>query len=353
MRQAVRAAALSASLLIALVVAALPGTTSASSTTARPASISTLAGAIDPLLVPVRFADLLPAHDEVARAGVVDLEVEQPAVFTLEGPPAPRETGGSPASVFAEAMVVSVYGHPGVCVMGELGCYADPRDAVQAARDLAAEYEALSERPVLAALHLIVDVAQAKPGEDGRYLDQMPLDEVRAWVDLAREEGVLIFLDVQIGWSEVLADVQRLGEFLAEPHVHLAVDPEFATRSEDLAPGVAIGELTAEDVNAVQAYLAEIVASAGIGPKALVLHQFREDMLPDAEDFADVPEVEVTVDMDGWGAPWPKFYNYEQYAMADYAERPAIKLFFHWDDPLMTPADVMALPAPPAYVIYQ
>ncbi len=356
MRQAIRLAALTVSLFLALVVAALPGTTSASST---PVRLATTAGpaalqGLDPVLVPLRFADLLPAIGIGSVLGGLeadrDLDVQVPPVTgTVTPPPTPTPV----TSVLGHAQVVSVYGHPGVCVMGELGCH-DPTGAVQAARDLAEAYDAVNgDRQTRAALHLIVDVAQANAGEDGRYLDQMPLDEIEEWVDFARLEDVLLFLDIQIGWGDVLTDVQRLGEFLAQPHVHLAIDPEFATESEGLAPGVAIGELRAADVNAVQEYLAKLVADHGIPPKVLVLHQFRADMLPDAHEFADVDGVDVTIDMDGWGGPWPKTQNYEVYAMAPYAERPAIKLFFHWDEPLMTPAEIMALPVPPDYVIYQ
>ncbi len=361
MRQAVRAAALSASMLLALVVAALPGTTSASSTPVRSAASPAMAATPEPLMVPVSFADLLaPPDDAVAALHEVSVDAaQQPPAVAPEVRPAPPS--GPPAepeaaprtSVLGDALVISVYGHPGVCVMGELGCHDDPAGAVEAARALVAEYEPLTDLPVLPALHLIVDVAQPSPGDGGRYLWQMESPAIRAWVDLARDEGVLLFLDIQIGWSEVLTDVQRLGEFLSEPHVHLAIDPEFATKSDGMAPGASIGELLAAEVNAVQDYLAELVQRSAIPPKVLVLHQFREDMLPDAEDFRDVPEVDLTVDMDGWGSPWPKQVNYEHYAMAPYSEYPTIKLFFHWDEPLMTPAEVMALAEPPAYVIYQ
>lgn len=300
-----------------------------------------LASETDPLLVPVRLVDLM---QPTAEADPPPVEPQSPE---------PSDPVVQP-SIFEDGQLISVYGHPGVCSMGELGCHADPADAVQAARDLAAEYDALNgERGARAALHLIVDVAQASPGADGRYLEQMPLEAIQTWVDLAREQDVILFLDIQIGWSDMLTDVQRLGALLAEPHVHLAIDPEFATKSEGEAPGVAIGELLAKDVNAVQGYLAQIVEDAGIPPKVLVLHQFRADMLPDAQDYDDIDAVEVVIDMDGWGGPWPKSENYRQYALAPYVQRPAIKLFFHWDEPLMTPADVMALPVPPDYVIYQ
>jgi hypothetical protein len=331
-RSATRNVLLAASLLTALVVAALPGTTIASSDPTLRADI--LALHETPILVPVSLASLVQSE-----GGPEAVERVQQA--------------GGP-SILEDATVVSVYGHPGVCVMGELGCHGGPEGAIEAARSLAAEYDALNgDRPALAALHLIVDVAQANPGDDGQYLDQMPLEEVAEWVEAARDADVLIFLDVQIGWGDLFEHVQRLEEFLEEPFVHLGIDPEFATKSRGGEPGQVIGTLTAEQVNEVQAYLAEIVQRTGQPSKALVLHQFRPDMLTNPEAFEDVPEVEITIDMDGWGGPWPKTEGYLAYALAPYAERSALKLFYKWDEPLMTPAEVMALATPPAYVIYQ
>lgn len=331
-RSATRNVLLAASLLTALVVAALPGTTIASSDPTLRADI--LALHETPILVPVSLASLVQSEG------------------SPEAVERPQRAGGP--SILEDATVVSVYGHPGVCVMGELGCHGGPEGAIEAARSLAAEYDALNgDRPALAALHLIVDVAQANPGDDGQYLDQMPLEEVAEWVEAARDADVLIFLDVQIGWGDLFEHVQRLEEFLEEPFVHLGIDPEFATKSRGGEPGQVIGTLTAEQVNEVQAYLAEIVQRTGQPSKALVLHQFRPDMLTNPEAFEDVPEVEITIDMDGWGGPWPKTEGYLAYALAPYAERPALKLFYKWDEPLMTAAEVMALATPPAYVIYQ
>ncbi len=330
------------SLLTALVVAALPGTTIASSDPTLRASILASEGV--PILVPVSLRSLV-AVEGIAAGGGESIEV-----LAAERP---YRTSVAP-SVLETATVVSVYGHPGVCVMGELGCHGGPEGAIEAARSLATEYDALNgERPAVAALHLIVDVAQASPGADGEYLDQMPLDQVATWVEAARDADVLVFLDVQVGWGDLLEHVQRLEPFLEEPFVHLAVDPEFATESRGGRPGLVIGTLTAEQVNEVQAYLQGIVRRTGQDAKVLVLHQFRPDMLTDPELIEDIDGVDVTIDMDGWGGPWPKVSGYEAYALAPYAERPAIKLFYKWDEPLMTPSEVMGLAVPPAYVIYQ
>ena len=337
-----RGVLLAVSLLTALVVAALPGTTIASSDPTLRASIVSAEGA--PILVPVSMRSLV-AVGNVGAVGGESIEV-----LAAERP---YRTTVAP-SVLETATVVSVYGHPGVCVMGELGCHGGPEGAIEAARSLAAEYDALNgDRPAVVALHLIVDVAQAKPGDDGEYLDKMPLDQIAEWVEAARDADVLLFLDIQIGWGDLDEHVRRLEPFLEEPFVHLAVDPEFATESRGARPGLVIGTLTSEQVNAVQAYLREIVLRTGQDSKILVLHQFRPDMLTIPELIEAVDGVEVTIDMDGWGGPWPKVSGYEAYALAPYAERSAIKLFYKWDEPLLTPAEVMGMAEPPAYVIYQ
>jgi len=341
-RSVVRGVLFAVSLVTALVVAALPGTTTAASDPTLRFSFA--APGDSPILVPVSLRSLVTSEGGSLQFGE-SLEVLAAA--------RPNRVGVAP-SVLEGATVVSVYGHPGVCIMGELGCHGGPEGAIEAARSLADEYDALGTgRTILPALHLIVDVAQARPGADGQYLDQMPMEQIAEWVDAARDADMLIYLDIQIGWGNLIDHVERLGVFLEEPFVQLAIDPEFATRSRRTAPGVVIGTLTADEVNEVQAYLAEIVRRTGQPAKALVLHQFNDEMLTNPEEFEDVDEVVITIDMDGWGPPWPKVWGYETYALAPYAELPAFKLFYHWDEPLMTPADVMGMSVPPAYVIYQ
>ena len=289
-----------------------------------------------------------PGTDVVALTPVGD-DVSEVALRLASARGAPL-----PPTILEDALVVSVYGHPGFCVMGELGCHTDPGDAVQAARSLAEQYDALNgDQPTIAALHLIVDVAQANPGRDGAYLVQMPLEAIAGWVEVARDERILLFLDIQIGWGDMFEHVVRLEPFLSEPFVHLAIDPEFATKSRGGRPGEVIGTLAADEVNRVQHYLRDLVVRTEGPSKVLVLHQFMASMLTRPHEIETVDGVEVVVDMDGWGPPHPKIAGYEAYALAPYSARPAFKLFNHWDEPLMTPAEVMGMSTPPAYVIYQ
>ncbi len=258
-----------------------------------------------------------------------------------------------PPSVFDGAQVVSFYGYPGIPGMGALGVY-DPQRAADEVTRVAEAYDALNgERDVVPALHLIVAIAQATPGADGLYIYHMPPELLRTYVELARERGMLLFLDVQVGWSDPMDEVRRLAGALAEPFVHLALDPEFATRSSGFAPGIVIGSLDAAEVNAVQAYLAELVRARGLPPKLLVLHQFVEPMLVDPEQYAAYREVELTIDMDGYGTVGGKLHNYQSFALAPYAERAGMKLFYDWDQPLLSPERIQALDRPPDLVIYQ
>lgn len=317
-----------ASVLGGLVVAALPGTTSALSAPAPPSFTSE---GVAPMMLAVSS--------------------RQVTSHTL-----PLRT----PSYFAQGPLVSVYGHPGICFMGELGCH-DTAGAIARVRELAAQYDGPRTtepahsipRYAVPALHLIVDVAQPTPQGDGSYLVRTSIEDVRAHVEAARDAGILLFLDLQVGWTNPLSGVERLEEFLREPFVHVALDPEFATQRYHRPPGSVIGSLDVTQVRPVQAYLAGLAQAHALPPKILVLHQFTPDMLLDMQALESSPDVDVVVDMDGFGGQPEKLGGYERYARATYSEYAGFKLFFHWDTPLFMPSQLMALDGPPQYIVYQ
>ncbi|MYA19045.1 MAG: hypothetical protein F4Z25_01985 [Chloroflexi bacterium] len=258
----------------------------------------------------------------------------------------------SDASPFDDAQVVAYYGYPGVPVMGALG-KAPPAETAREVADWAARYDRLNgPRRVIPAFHLITAVAQAHPTLDGTYLRRMSDAQIETYVEAAREHNMLLFLDVQIGWSDPLTEVKLLDRFLREPFVHLALDPEFATLGRGVRPGLVIGSLEAEHLNEVQHYLAGLVEEAGLPPKVLVVHQFVDWMILDRDAVEDVSGVEVTIDMDGFGGVALKLLHYERYSLTAPAERSAIKLFFRQDEPIMTPEQVQALEHVPDMIIY-
>ena len=256
-------------------------------------------------------------------------------------------------SVLEWAQVVSFYGHPGAPAMGVLGL-DDPAEIADDLAAWAAYYDRLNgSRDVIAAFHLITGVAQAHQTPDGTWLGRLPAERIAEYVEVARERGMLIFLDNQIGWSDPLTEVKLLEPFLREPFVHVALDPEFATKRQGERPGLVIGSVTAAEVNDVQHYLAALVAEEGIPPKILMVHQFTPSMLRDRGAVADVDGVDLSIDMDGFGEIAAKLAGYESYALREPSEYPGFKLFFDYDTPVMTPEQVQALDPPPDLIIYQ
>ncbi|MYH40753.1 MAG: hypothetical protein F4150_03080 [Chloroflexi bacterium] len=252
-----------------------------------------------------------------------------------------------------EAQIVSFYGHPGVIEMGALG-HGTPAEVAVRVAAWASRYDRLNgARGALPAYHLIAGVAQSAETPDGSWLQRLPDHRIAEYVDAAREHGLLLFLDTQIGWSDPLAEVRRLEPFLREPFVHVALAPEFATRPLDHEPGRAIGSNTGEQVNEVQRYLADLVREEGLPPKILIVHQFTERMLTGRGDVEDHVEVELSIDMDGFGHAHHKLHGYELFALPAPSERPALKLFFEHDTPILTPEEVQGLDEPPDIIIYQ
>ncbi|HLC29461.1 MAG TPA: hypothetical protein VJM51_01600, partial [Dehalococcoidia bacterium] len=83
-------------------------------------------------------------------------------------------------------------------------------------------------------------------------------------------------LDLQIAGSRLEDELALVLPYLRHPHVHLAIDPEFATKS----PGEVIGSLDATQINAAQEQITNYLEQEGIkGRKILVVHQFDESMI--------------------------------------------------------------------------
>ena len=251
------------------------------------------------------------------------------------------------------AQIIAFYGHPGVRSMGVLG-HGTPADVAEEIAEWTERYDRLNgPRGAVGAYHLITGVAQANPTSDGTWLYRLPHDRIATWVEAAREHGMLLFIDNQIGWSDPLSEVKLLEDFLREPFVHMALDPEFATQPLGVRPGRAIGGITGEQVNEVLLYLSELVQEEGLPPKILMVHQFADRMLHNRGVIVTQPGVELSIDMDGIGSPRAKLYGYGLYAITEPSQRPAFKLFFDQDDPLISPEEVLEIDPVPDVIIYQ
>ena len=275
------------------------------------------------------------------------------ATTTTVAPAVPQfELPGGGSVLFPGRRLVAIYGHPGDSNLGVLG--EQPVDAaVQRAGDVAAAYEAVSAEPVIPAFEIITTVASSEPGADGDYSLESSLDHIRPWVDAAAAAGYYVILDLQPGHTDFLTQAKRYEQLLAQPHVGLALDPEWR-----LAPGEQhlhdIGQVSADEVNRVTAWLAELTRRHQLPQKLLVLHQFRLDMLPDRADIRVVPEVALVVQMDGLGDQETKLETWQAITTGGPAGiHFGWKNFYDEDSPVRPPADVVALVPSPVYVSYQ
>lgn len=248
--------------------------------------------------------------------------------------------------------VVSFYGTPLTGALGVLG-EQSPEATVARLRAQAAAYEPLStERAIVPAFHLLYAVAQGIPGPDGTYLQRLDDATVEHWVQLAREHGFLVFLDVQVGKSSVERELPRLFKFLVDEHVHVALDPEFAW-GETGEPGEHIGHLTGPQINQAQALLQRFAIEHKLPTKILIVHQFLSGMVKRREVIRRFDRVELVFDADGFGPRHVKRGLWEQVIVDNDVELAGIKLFYKFDPDLMTPADVLSLSPKPVVVIYQ
>jgi hypothetical protein len=262
-------------------------------------------------------------------------------------PPAQLPLGGR--SIFPRYRVVAYYGTAGNPAMGVLG-EAGPETILPRLRAAAAKFDA-ADRTVQVAYELIVTVAQAHPGPDGTYSRTIDLAKVRRYVEAARRNNVLVVLDVQPGRTDFLTEVKKLRRFLEEPHVGLALDPEWRM-APDQVPGRVIGSVRAAEVNAVSAFVAGIVRERNLPEKLLLLHQFKSSMIPDIAAVRQRAGLAIVQHIDGFGTRSQKDATFAG------LRRPqqfhvGYKLFYDEDVNMYAPRDVLRFRPTPEYISYQ
>jgi hypothetical protein len=174
---------------------------------------------------------------------------------------------------------------------------------------------------------------------------------------MATQVNGLVFLDVQVGLSNVETEVPLLEKYLALPNVELSLDPEFDMHNGE-RPGTVIGTMDASDINWAANYLAGIVRANNLPPKILVIHRFTDDMVTHTSEIKPLPEVQIVMDMDGFGFPAKKINTYEQVIVPYPVQFTGFKLFYKNDAAgplghLMTPSEVLKLSPQPSYIQYQ
>ncbi|HEY5639741.1 MAG TPA: hypothetical protein VIW01_06785, partial [Dehalococcoidia bacterium] len=124
--------------------------------------------------------------------------------------------------------VLTYYGNPDAVTLGILG-QLEPDELVARLNEHARTYDDLNGfRGVQPGLHFIYATAQEFAGEDGLYIRRVANETLEEYIRLACENGLFIFLDLQLGRADMEAEIEKLLPYLRQTHVHLSLDPEFA-----------------------------------------------------------------------------------------------------------------------------
>lgn len=262
-----------------------------------------------------------------------------------------------PGAILPYKRIIAFYGNLYSKRMGILGEL--PKDAMlKKLKGEVARWQAADPATkTIPALHYIAITAQGSPGKANLHRMRMSFHQIDTILVWAKSIDALVFLDVQVGHSTVKTEVASLEKYLKLPNVHLGIDPEFSMKNEEV-PGTKIGTFTSDDINDAIDILANLVRKNKLPPKVLVVHRFTQRMVTDYKKIKTVPEVQVVINMDGFGSKILKKSTYKSYIFREPVQFTGFKLFYKNDtksnpNGLYTPEELLRLTPKPIYIQYQ
>ena len=274
----------------------------------------------------------------------------EPTPTPTEEPP---ELIGGGTELFPDKRFIALYGHPTYPELGALG-EQGPEEAVERAKDLAEYYEKHTDAEIIPSFEIIVTMASAAPGNDGNYSAVVDFDDLDPYIEAAEEHDVYVVLDLQPGHNDFLSQAKLFEDYLKEPNVGLALDPEWR-----LAPGQVhmqqIGSVDAAEINETTEWLAELTAEHELPQKMVILHQFQLAMIQNREEInTDHSELAIVLHADGHGTAEQKLDTWEalQRDLPDEIYM-AWKNFYRQDNPMFSPKETFDVEPKPWFVSYQ
>jgi hypothetical protein len=253
--------------------------------------------------------------------------------------------------------IVAFYGNLFSKKMGILGEL--PKDSMleKLLKEVANWQAADTTIHVIPALHYVAITAQGAPGKDKKYRLRMPFHQIDTIISWAKQINALTFLDIQVGHSSVKEEIATFEKYLSLPNVHFGIDPEFSMKNGEV-PGSKIGTFNSDDINSAIDYLAQIVRKNHLSPKILVVHRFTQGMVTGYENIKKLPEVQVVMDMDGFGEKYLKRSTYLRYIYREPVQFTGFKLFYKNDNKIktsgmFTPQELLQFTPKPIYIQYQ
>jgi hypothetical protein len=113
-----------------------------------------------------------------------------------------------------------------------------------------------------------------------------------------------------------------------------------------------IGSVRAREVNATTGWLADLVARRHLPEKLLLVHEFTDAMVPEAQ-LKKRAGLAYVLNVDGFGTQSLKVAKYRGFVAQARDFRHGLKLFYREDTKTMSPRQVMALRPRPDVVVYE
>ena len=307
---------------------------------------------VDPAIYDAKMLKIanLPPLPVTASTTATSTVVRKPSPWPVKGAPYPNAGALLPSN-----RIIAYYGNLYSRRMGVLGKYDPPEMLAMLASTTKKWHDTDPSTPIIPALDYIAVVAQAGAGVDGKHRARMPDSEIDKVIALAAQINAIVILDVQVGLSNVQSEIPYFEKYLKLPQVHLALDPEFSMHN-GARPGTVVGTMDAVDVNFTANYLAKLVKENNLPPKVLIVHRFTRAMLTNAKKIKPLPDVQVVIDMDGFGSSAKKIGTYTQVVIPEPVQFTGFKLFYVNDvaaGHMMTPSEVLKLSPQPSFIQYQ
>ena len=262
-----------------------------------------------------------------------------------------------PGAILPYNRIVAFYGNLYSKRMGILGELPKDEMLKKLQGEVAKWQAADTTIKAIPALHYIAITAQGKPGKDNKYRMRLATRQIDTVIKWAKLINALVFVDIQVGHSTVKEEVATLEKYLMLPNVHLGIDPEFSMKNGE-TPGTKIGTFNAKDINDAIDFLADIVRKNNLPPKVLIVHRFTQGMVTEYEKIKKIPEVQIVMNMDGFGDKVLKKSTYLRYIFREPVQFTGFKLFYKNDtkndvNGMYTPEEILKFKPMPIYIQYQ
>lgn len=240
-----------------------------------------------------------------------------------------------------------------------------------------AEYQKLDpSHPVILGIDLVVSVPDRFKGADGSYSHHVSAATIQRYVDFCKKNNLLLFLDLNIGWSNPLKEMMSFEKYLKLPFVEVAIDPEWMFPRHNGIPGINLSNVRASDLNPLIRAVAEMPQKYHVPRKVMIIHQYRGDgdgkanpfnprysEIADKRNLLNDSRVDLVIHIDsvgGWAGDIAlKMGQYHKWVTQDMAKYGnfrygGFKIFYKLESRhrLMTPKEVMSMKPQPMVITY-